>query len=209
MTATVGASTGVAANARKGRPRDERIDEDISSAALQVLAEGGFDRFSVEAVAQLAGVAKTTVYRRFPSREELVVAALERLNDDLPSAPREGSVRSQLIEVLDAIRRRTPDSVKGRILMHAVGEGAREPALAALVHDRVLAPRRQLIRVVIENGIASGELRADLDPNVVIPLLVGPMLYLGMWRMCANVNSVSVEDAVDLLMTGLTRANGS
>ncbi len=209
MTTTVGTSTGGAVAGRKGRPRDERIDADITSAALQVLADGGFDRFSVEAVAVRAGVAKTTVYRRFPHREELIITALERLNDDLPSAPPRGSVRDQLVEVLDAIRRRTPQSAKGRILMHAVGEGAREPALAALVHDRVLAPRRQLIRAIIEGGVASGELRPDLDPDVVIPILVGPMLYLGMWRMCEAVNSVSVEDAVDLIMTGLTRANGS
>ena len=180
MSLTASAVVGGTAGARKGRPRDERIDQDITRAALEVLADVGFDRFSVEAVAQRARVAKTTVYRRFPNREELIAGALERLNDDLPAEPPTGDVRRQLVEVLDAIRRRTPDSARGRILMHAVGEGAREPALAELVHERVLAPRRRLLRAVIQNGIDSGELRSDIDADVIIPMLVGPMLYLGM-----------------------------
>ncbi len=60
-------------------------------------------------------------------------------------------------------------------------EGLRDPALADLVHQRVLAPRRQVLRDVIADGIASGELRADVEIDTVVPALVGPMLYLGMW----------------------------
>lgn len=207
MTVRVDAATGEVTGTRKGRPRDERIDDDITAAALEVLADGGFDRFSVETVAQRAGVAKTTVYRRFPSREELIVGALARLNDDLPAVPRSGSVRRQLIDVLEAIRQRTPNSAKGRVLMHAVGEGAKEPELARLVHERVLAPRKQVIRDIIALGVESGELRPDIDPDVIIPVLVGPILYLGMWNMCDATHRVSVEDVVDLVMGGLTRAS--
>lgn len=191
---------------RKGRPRDERIDHEITSAALLVLADTGFAGFSIAEVAARAGVAKTTVYRRFPTRDDLLAEALERLNDDLPPPPSTGSVRDQLVEALDGIRRRTPDSTRGRILMHVVGEGAREPRLAELVHDRVLAPRRRILSDIIERGMASGELRADLDVTAVIPVLVGPMLYLGMWRMCSAAQQVSVESVVDVLMTGMTRA---
>jgi hypothetical protein len=93
--------------------------------------------------------------------------------------------------------------------MHAVGEGGREPRLAALVHDRVLAPRRQFLRAVIQRGIDSGELRSDIDPDTIIPVLVGPMLYLGMWSMCDMAERVTVEGVVDLLMVGLTRASDS
>lgn len=194
---------------RKGRPRDERIDEDITAAALELLSAEGFDRFSVEAVAARAGVAKTTVYRRFPTRNDLIVGALVRLNDELPPPPAPGPVRERLIGVLNGIRHRTTESVRGRILMQVVSEGLRDPALADLVHQRVLAPRRQVLRDVITDGIASGELRADVEVDTVVPLLVGPMLYLGMWSGSAITKNVTVESVVDLVLTGLIPATDS
>jgi AcrR family transcriptional regulator len=193
----------------RGRPRDGRIDLEITSAALAALADHGFDRFTVEDVAHRAGVAKTTVYRRFPTRDDLILGALERLNDDLPAEPVSGPVREQLIAVLSRIRRRTPDSVRGRILTQAVAGAGRDPGLAELVHERVLVPRQEMLRGVIRAGMASGELRDDLDLDAVIPVLVGPMLHLGMWQVCASAQSVSVEAVVDMLLTGLTPASGS
>lgn len=193
---------------RKGRPRDERIDEDITTAALDLLSSEGFDRFSVEAVAARAGVAKTTVYRRFPTRNDLIVGALLLLNDDLPPPPAAGPVRDRLVSVLKGIRRRTTESGRGRILMQVVSEGSRDPGLADLVHQRVLAPRRQVLRNVIADGIASGELRADVEVDTVVPVLVGPMLYLGMWSGTAVSQGVTVESVVDLVLSGLTPASG-
>ena len=188
---------------RKGRPRDERIDVEITAAALDLLATEGFDRFTVEAVATRAGVAKTTVYRRFPTRNDLIVGALLRLNDEIPPPPVAGPVRGRLILVLQGIRRRTTESVRGRILMQVISEGQRDPALAALVHERVLAPRRQVLRAIIADGIASGELRPDVEIDTVVPALVGPMLYLGMWGSAEVTLGVTVESVVDLVLDGL------
>jgi AcrR family transcriptional regulator len=194
---------------RKGRPRDERIDRDITAAALEVLSEDGFERFSVEEVALRAGVAKTSVYRRFPTRTELIVGALQRLNDELPPPPPAGPIRDRLIHVLTGVRERVTTSTRGRILMQVTGEAGRDPALVALVHERGLAPRRALIADVIADGVASGELRSDLDPNAVIPVLVGPMLYLGMWSASSSAYDVPVETIIDTVLTGLTRASDS
>jgi AcrR family transcriptional regulator len=194
---------------RKGRPRDQRIDRDITSAALAVLSENGFDRFSVEEVAARASVAKTTVYRRFPTRTELIVGALQRLNDDLPPLPPPGPVRDRLVHVLTGVRHRMVSSAKGRILTQVVGEIGRDPALVRLVHERVLAPRRALIRSVICDGMAAGELRADIDVDVVIPVLVGPMLYLAVWDANGPEHDVAVEAVVDTVLSGLTPASGS
>ena len=81
----------MSAAARKGRPRDERIDLEITSAALDVLAESGFVRFSIAEVVELTGVAKTTIYRRFATRDDLIASALDRLNDYLPADPPPGN----------------------------------------------------------------------------------------------------------------------
>lgn len=199
MTASVCTSDQV----RKGRPRDERIDREITEVALAVLAEDGFDGFCVERVAQRARVAKTTVYRRFPKRNELIVGALERLNDDLPGPPGPGPVRARLIEVLGGVRRRTGSSLGGRILIQAAAEGVRDPALADLVQTRVLTPRRRILRGIVADAVEAGELRDDIDVDALIPLLVGPMLYLGMWSMTQAARDVSVEAVIDTLLAGL------
>ena len=204
---TAPAVAGCTAGGRKGRPRDERIGREITAAAVAVLADSGFGAFSVAEVAARAGVAKTTVYRRFPSREELIAAALERLNDDLPAVPHWGTARQQLVVVLEGIRSRSSDSDWSRILVHALGEGSRDSTFAVLVQDRVLAPRRRLLRGVIEAGIASGELRSDLDPDTAIPILVGPMLYLGKWGGASTFEQVTVEAVIDVLMIGMTPAS--
>jgi AcrR family transcriptional regulator len=201
------APTASATLGRRGRPRDERLDGGIIEAAVDVLADEGFDRFSVEQVAVRAGVAKTTVYRRFPSRSALIESVLEQLAEEGPTPPLRGSVRERLVIILGAIRRNTPDSPRGRILMHAMASD--DAALAHLVHDRVLSPRAALLRSVIEEGIATGELRADLDVDAAVPILVGPMLYLGMWRMRESSRRVDVDVVVELIMDGLLRANGS
>lgn len=204
MTAAVEGAT-----SRKGRPRDERIDREITAAALAVLSEVGFERFSVEEVAAQAGVAKTTIYRRFPSRTELIVGALMRLNDELPAPPPPGPVRDRLVQVLTGVRDRVTTSMRGRILMQVAGEGARDPELVRLVHGRVLAPRRQLLRDIVCDGIRTGELRSDIDVDAVVPVLVGPMLYLGMWSACTPERDVPVETVVDTVLSGLTPATGS
>jgi AcrR family transcriptional regulator len=197
------------AQCRKGRPRDERIDRDITASALSVLSDNGFERFSVEEVAVRAGVAKTTVYRRFPTRTDLIVGALERLNDDLPPPPPPGPVRDRLVAVLSAVRSRATTSVRGRILMQVSVENLRDPALVELVDRRVMSPRRQLLRDIVAEGIRSGELDPGIDSAAVIPLLVGPMLYLGMWSTSSVARGVSVEAIVDLALSGLTRASDS
>lgn len=200
---------GEAAPCRKGRPRDERIDREITSAALAVLSDLGFDRFSVEEVAVRAGVAKTTVYRRFPTRTDLIAGALARLNDDLPPAPAPGPVRDRLVAALAGIRSRVTRSIRGRILLQAVSEGLRDPGLAAIVHQRVLAPRRQLLQDIVDEAIAAGELRADLDPAAALAVLTGPMVYLGLWSGDEAMQGVRVETVVDLVLSGLTPASGS
>ncbi len=75
--------------------------------------------------------------------------------------------------------------------------------MTALVKDRVLAPRRRLMRDVIAAGMASGELRSDLDPDTVLPILVGSMLYLGKWAASPMAERVTVDAVLDVLMVGM------
>lgn len=199
--------TAVPEAARKGRPRDEDVDRRITAAALEVLADHGAAGFSVAEVALRSGVAKTSIYRRYPSRDDLVIGALERLNDDLPTPLSAGSARDRLIELLGGIRRRSPAGLHGRLMMQVAA--TRDARLTELVFERVVRPRQAVLRSVLRDGIATGEFRGDLDIEAWIPALVGPMLYLRMWDAVPHVSLLPVEDVVDQLLSGLTPATGS
>lgn len=192
---------------RKGRPRDERIDTQITSAALLVLADDGFERFSVEEVASRAGVAKTTIYRRFSTREQLIIGALGRLNDYLAD-PADGPIRDRLVDLLRPVRYHEPGSVASRIFMNAAGCERSAAEVGQLVRKHVLAPRREVLRSILEEGKRSGELRSDLDLELAIPILVGPMLYMKSWAGQGESNA-SVESLVDVILAGMSPANDS
>jgi len=184
----------------KGRPRDCRIDDAVVDAAVETLAAVGFDRFSVEEVALRAGVAKTSIYRRFAGRDALLSAALQRLNDELPPVPEQGPVRDRLRAVLDAVRS-SCSTLRGPILDHANASG--DPQVMTLVHDLVLEPRRRILVQIIEEGIASGELRADLDPHAAVACLVGPMLFLRTWGRFGRELDQPVDRILSLVLEGV------
>lgn len=192
---------------RRGRPRDARLDRAITDAALEVLAESGVAGFSVARVAARSGVAKTTIYRRHHSRDDLMVGALERLNDDLPDVPARGHVRDRLVQVLDGIRRRNPSGTQARLLGQVAA--THDPRLGRMVYERVLVPRHRMLRRIVQDGIDAGDLRADLDLDALIPILVGPMLYLRTWHRSPLAGRVTVEAVVDQLIAGMTPATHS
>ncbi|MDI1288915.1 MAG: TetR-like C-terminal domain-containing protein, partial [bacterium] len=76
-------------------------------------------------------------------------------------------------------------------------------SFATMVHACVLAPRHRVMRELIEAGIASGELRPDLDADTAIPILVGPMIYLSKQNISSSLAHVSVEAVLDVLMAGM------
>lgn len=191
---------------RKGRPRDVEVDRRITEAALEVLAEAGASAFSVAEVAERSGVAKTSIYRRFPTRDALLLGALERLNDDLPAVPEGGSARDRLVVLLGGIRRRSPGSLHGRLMLQVAA--TQDPRLAQLVYERVILPRQRVLCDVVREGMASGEFRADLDLDSVVPALVGPMLYLRIWHAVPALSALSVDAVVDHLIQGMTSPAG-
>ena len=166
----------LAAVPRGGRPRSPEADRAIVDATLELIAEEGVTGLSVESVAVRAGVAKTTIYRRWSGKEDLVAEALATLNDDLEELP-EGSAAGRATWMLNQMRVRSSESVAGRIFPKMAGYARTHPELWAAFHARVLEPRRERLRGILREGMASGELRADLDLELAVNLLVGGMVY--------------------------------
>ncbi|MEW9548891.1 TetR/AcrR family transcriptional regulator [Nonomuraea sp. NPDC050783] len=186
-----------------GRPRSEKAEKAIIEATLDLIAEGmGVSELSIEAIASRAGVGKTTIYRRWSSKEDLVVDALATLKAPLP--PLAGtSVRDDLITLLDAMRIEAGQR-RGRCVMNvAMSEADRHPRLMERFVKRALEPRRRALQEVIERGIASGELRADLDVSMGMAILSGAMMWHTKWGPPGDLPEDLAERVVDAALTGL------
>ena len=157
-----------------GRPRSARADEAIIEATLDLLATGTpVEAMSIEAVAARAGVGKATIYRRWANKEQLIVDAVASIKGEPPAVAGE-SVRDDLIALLRPVGKQK-QSRFGRIMPCLIGELRRNPQLAASF-SQLTEPHREKLREVVRRGIASGEIRADIDVEVAITALVGPML---------------------------------
>jgi AcrR family transcriptional regulator len=161
-----------------GRPRSVRADEAILAAVLDLLAGGTTaEALSIEAVAARAGVGKATIYRRWHNKDALLVDAVASLKGPIPEIAGE-SVRDDLLTLLRPVGHHAPTKVAS-VLPCLISEMHRSPALS-LCYQRVMEPRRELMREVLRRGIASGELRPDIDLEVTMAMLVGPMMSQAM-----------------------------
>ena len=163
----------------RGRPRSVAADEAILEATRAVLAEDGWAALTVEGVAARAGVAKTTVYRRFSSRADLAVAAVAQL----VAAARTAAGESAAEDVRNAIA--ACADVYGRPAARAaylavVAEAGRDPALRAAVEGRVIAPARQMVSEGLDRAVARGEISrqlADGRLDLLYDVLAGALLH--------------------------------
>lgn len=151
-------------------------------AALDLLTDGGFEKLSMEAVAAKAGVAKATIYRRFPSRIDLVAAMMQAFAPPQEAPPDTGSVRDDLLAIARALSESMcATSDTGRMLP-AMVSAAREHDEVRDAMQRFTAARRRRVDHVVRAGIERGELRSDTDASVVGDMLVGAMLYRSVIR---------------------------
>jgi AcrR family transcriptional regulator len=211
---------------RIGRPRDRRRDDAIIAATLRALADNGFTGLSMESVAARAGVGKATVYRRWSTKEALVTDAIATLaatgdgvaegagdavggaaGDGGPagpdrSVPSDGPVRERLLATLEDLRRQNDRTLAGRIMPRLLAERETHPDLFDTYRSRVITPARDRIADVLRRGIASGELRSDLDIDLATDVLIGPIAYPD-HRSPAGGGAGCIDGVVDTVLRGI------
>jgi len=158
-----------------GRPRDARHDDAILEATLEILLDRGYRGVTIEGVATRAGVGRPTIYRRWPSKLALVVAALVRSARLAVPLRNTGSLRRDLI----AVQRHQVELMSApearRVTAGLVADLADDPELAETYVTEYLAPRRATVWQVLQRGVDRGELAADADFAFIYDLLVGPL----------------------------------
>jgi AcrR family transcriptional regulator len=156
---------------RPGRPRSPEAHAAILRAALELALEGGLRGLSMEAIAARAGVGKATIYRRWKSKEALFVEAVQQLART-PEIPETGTVRGDLEAVVAATLGRMAREAF-RIIPRLLADAADDPRLLAAMQEALLTPRRAALGEILRRGVARGELRADLDVELVTQIVFG------------------------------------
>lgn len=174
----------------------------ITEAVLAELAEVGYARLSMEAVARRAGVGKSALYRRWPGKGAMAAAAIGELG--VPAAPRPdtGSLRGDIRVIVESMVAWLSHPQIGRILPDVIAEAVREPALDTALREHVGNPRRDAVRVVLDRAADRGELAVPAE--LALDLLAAPVY----WRMIVRRGEHGAE-YLDELTEALLRAVGT
>ena len=147
-------------------------------ATLELFAQHGYEGMSIEGIAARAGVGKTTIYRRWSSKDELLIAALGLVQSEVPVLD-SGDLRTDLTAMAtNALEFFTGSETNfGAILIRAMGEANNNPAVFTALREGIFAPRMALFVVRIQSAVECGELRDDIDLRLFIEILAGPIFF--------------------------------
>ncbi|WP_033437492.1 TetR/AcrR family transcriptional regulator [Saccharothrix sp. NRRL B-16314] len=179
------------------------VTEAIAEAVLAELAEHGYARLSMEAVAKRAGVGKSALYRRWPSKQEMATSVIsEATAAQAPPTADTGSLRDDLRETVNALMAWLAHPLFSRILPDLVAEMARTPELGGVVDAVVCGPRRELAATMFRRAVERGELRADVDLEIALDLFAAAIY----WRLtvrAAQAEPGYVDELVDTILRGI------
>ncbi|MFD3455681.1 TetR/AcrR family transcriptional regulator [Streptomyces sp. NPDC058691] len=190
----------------RGRPRSAEADSAIVEAVLRLIEEGAtIGGLSMEGIARAAGVGKSTVYRRWPGKDALMLDVLRSLDEEAPELAGV-SVRDDLVTCVEFIRRRALMKRSSALMRNVLAQFQNVPELWAAYHDTVIVTRRRQVAEVLARGIREGELRDDVDLELLGDLFVGPMLSRVMLRPEASLPDGLSEQIVDSVLRGVRAA---
>jgi AcrR family transcriptional regulator len=188
--------------ARAGRPRSHAVDEAILAAAREELAERGYARMSVDAVAARAGVSKPTVYLRHPTKADLATAAIASMRAEPRPAPT-NDVRADLIAHLRLLRAGLERPHGMATFGTVLAEEHETPELLALFRERLVRPRRRELRAVLEAASERGELRPGANLDIAVAALVGA--FFGRYLAGDRLSGRFVSTLVDTVLEGVRK----
>jgi AcrR family transcriptional regulator len=162
---------------RGGRPRSAETEQAILQVTRELLVECGVQGLTVEKVAARAGVAKTTIYRRWRDKDELALAVVLDMVEQVVKLPVLGDTRAELLAFVNAAVKVLGSTLMGRVMQGLVSDLATDPQLAQAFRERVVSVRDAEVERLVERGVARGDLRPDVDPATVHDLLIGPVYY--------------------------------
>ncbi|MEH2370657.1 TetR/AcrR family transcriptional regulator [Nostoc sp.] len=189
-------------NSTSGRPRSIHADQAILQATLDLLAEVGYESMSIEAIASRAGVGKTTIYRRYTSKEELVADAIESLRDDLAIPDTDSFWGDMDILIKNAAKK--IDSPLGRqTLALIVSTASSNPQFAEVYWTKYTKLRREAFSKILERAKSRGEIHKDADVDLIIDLVSGSLYYALIFKPTTEPVEAYMRRTMNLLLKGI------
>ena len=161
--------------ARRGRPRNEQSTSAILIATIELVSEIGLAALTMDAVACRAGVSKATIYRRWSTKEALMLDAWMSCVRT-PPVPDTGNLHDDLTMMFTSLEQPLADGDLQRVFPQMIAAAKVNDEVAA-AYRTFIAERRRPMRSVLERAVARGELASDIDLDLVHDLLVAPVLY--------------------------------
>ena len=158
----------------RGRPRSDSVDRALTAAALEEFVSRGFHDMSMESIAVRAGVSKVSLYRRWGSKLAVAAETLKLLGE-ISATEDQGSLEADVRHLLGSSLGSESAQADAKVLMRTMGEISGNSELLALYRERLLAPRLEQIRGLVERARARGELRADLSTDLAAGMIAGPL----------------------------------
>ena len=192
---------------RGGRPRDPSRDGVIRAAILSLLAEVGYGALTMDAVAAEAGVGKATIYRRWRTKEDLVVDTISAINRAEMPVPDTGSLEGDLREMLHAVvaSMNGPNGAATQSLLSTIPH---HPALAEAFREGPLGIWRQGFDQIFARAEARGELRPGLAGTVVAEAITAPLVQRWLVR-AERVTEAYADEVLEQVVLPMLRAAGS
>lgn len=187
-----------------GRPRSVQSHQAILQATLEVLADVGFDAISIDAIAKSAGVGKTTIYRRYSGKEELVADAIESIRQDVV-IPDTGNLWSDIDALIENAAQITLTPLGRQTVAMIISSASSNSQFAQIYWDKYLQPRRKAFAIVLERAKARNEIQEDLDPGLVFDTMSAIMLYALIFPPITESWEVYVRRTLHLLLKGALR----
>jgi AcrR family transcriptional regulator len=159
------------------RPQSADAHRKVLDAALELVAERGIDATSMDAIAEASGVSKATIYKHWADKDALLLEMLAEASG-LYTRPRfdSGNTRADMIEVL-SYRVQEHADLRERLMPHVISYSTRNVSFGETWRNLVMNPAREELSRLIISGIQKGELRQNLDLDLALALLLGPVLY--------------------------------
>lgn len=185
-----------------GRPRSPESHRAILDSTLALLGELGFERMSIEAIAAHAGVGKTTIYRRWKTKEELVADALSSVKA-APAVPDTGDFRADVSILAAAFAAAVRDPLGRRVITLIIDTLTNNPALAELYWERFGALKNDALRTVLVRARERGQLREDANLDIILDLISGYVLYQLLVKPPSQAFQSGVDRVLDVIFQGV------
>jgi len=190
-------------NTATGRPRSIEADQAILRATLDLLAEVGYQSISIEAIAARAGVGKTTIYRRYTSKEEIVADAIESLREDLPT-PNTGNFWEDVDILTDHAAQKIDSPLGRQTLALIISTASSNPQFAQVYKTKYIKLRREAFAQVLERAKSRGEIDKDADIDLIIDILSGAIYYAVVFKPVTESIQVYIRRTMRVLFQGVS-----